>query len=200
MSSCSYQSFDPLTLTPVGDESIARISDLNKVWGRIVGKRVLDIGTNSGLVAITAVRSGAKHIEAVDVDTELIHQLQEISQKYSLPITASVCGFDRLCSEDHRSEVVFCFEVIHWLVHQGKSPEEIVSKLDEVTGLVLFVETPWDNTEKSIKARMNSHLENYSLPKFFELFMERGFTIEILGFATYFSDESRRVLMKLERK
>lgn len=198
-SSCTYQLFDSESLSPIGDESRARIDDLKEIWKHLHGRSVLDIGTNSGLVAISAAKWGALHVMAVDVDKNLVTSLQAIATKHSLPITASVCAFNDLEVNTHRSDIVICLEVVHWLVHQGNSAEKIVAKLDDLTGSTLFLETPWDKTEKSIQARMNQHLDCYSLPRFFELFLARGFKIEVLSFATYFNDQSRRVLLKLDR-
>jgi 2-polyprenyl-3-methyl-5-hydroxy-6-metoxy-1,4-benzoquinol methylase len=196
---CTYQIFDSKTLEPTGDESRARIDDLKHIKKYLVGRRVLDIGANSGLVAISAIKWMALHVTAVDVNKDLVTALQEVARAHSLPLTASVCAFNDLDVNTHRSEIVICLEVIHWLVHQGNSAEKIVAKLDELTGAILFLETPWDKTEKSIQARMNEHLDGYSLPKFFELFLARGFRIEVLAFTTYFNDQSRRVLLKLDR-
>jgi len=36
-------------------------------FGNLVGKRVLDIGTGTGIQAIKAIRAGAKYVEAVDI-------------------------------------------------------------------------------------------------------------------------------------
>lgn len=196
---CTYQGYDPKSLVPIGDESRARIEDLNQIKNYLAGRRVLDIGTNSGLVAISAIKWGALHVTAVDVNEDLITALQAVAREHNLPIAASVCAFNNLDADTYCSDIVICLEVVHWLVHQGNSPESIVAKLDDLTGSTLFLETPWDKTEKSIQARMNTHLDGYSLPKFFELFIARGFRIEVLAFATYFNDQSRRVLLKLER-
>jgi 2-polyprenyl-3-methyl-5-hydroxy-6-metoxy-1,4-benzoquinol methylase len=197
--SCTYQEFDPDSLNPIGYESQVRIKELEGIKSSLVGKQVLDIGTNSGLVAIHAARWGAKNVLAVDVNRELILSLQEISTRHNLPIAPSVCGFTELSAEIFRSEIVLCLEVIHWLFHQGHQVDMIVSRLDSLTISTLIIETPWDKTEKSIQARMNSGLEDYSLPNLIEKFLLRGFRVEILGFAHYFTDMSHRVLLRFDR-
>ena len=198
--SCTYQEFDPHSLNPIGDESCRRITDLEVIRNCVKGKQVLDIGTNSGLVAIHVSRWGAKKVLAADVDHNLITSLQDISNHHNLPITASVCSFTNLTVDIFKSDVVLCLEVIHWLFHQGHQLPDIVARLDSLTVSTLFIETPWDKTEKSIQAKMNASLDKYDLTNLIERFIARGFRVEVCGFPRYFTDQSRRVLLRLDRK
>jgi hypothetical protein len=117
-----------------------------------------------------------------------------------LAISANICAFKSLDPIIHKSDIVLCLEVIHWLVHQGNPISEIVEKLDSLTNKTLIIETPWDKSEKSIQARMNSSLEHYSLPEILDSFLQIGYKIQILYFATYFTDQSTRVMIRLDKK
>ncbi|GAA1750986.1 class I SAM-dependent methyltransferase [Luedemannella helvata] len=44
--------------------------------GVVAGRRVLDVGTGSGLVAIAAARAGAAHVEAVDSDPAAVEAVR----------------------------------------------------------------------------------------------------------------------------
>ncbi len=58
----------PFWSTPwAGGQALARF--LLDEPARVRGKRVLDVGTGSGIVAIAAALSGAKHVHAIDLDT-----------------------------------------------------------------------------------------------------------------------------------
>lgn len=54
----------------VGGQALAR--HLLDHPEEVRGRRVLDVGTGSGLVAIAAARAGAAHVRAVDVDEDAI--------------------------------------------------------------------------------------------------------------------------------
>jgi 2-polyprenyl-3-methyl-5-hydroxy-6-metoxy-1,4-benzoquinol methylase len=199
-SSCTYQTYDLSTLEPIGIESETRLKELDFLRDLVVDQQVLDIGTNSGIVAIQAAKWGAKKILATDVNKQLIDNLQTTVEAHGLAISANICAFKSLDPLIHKSDIVLCLEVIHWLVHQGNPISEIVEKLDSLTNKTLIIETPWDKSEKSIQARMNSSLEHYSLPEILDSFLQIGYKIQILYFATYFTDQSTRVMIRLDKK
>jgi 2-polyprenyl-3-methyl-5-hydroxy-6-metoxy-1,4-benzoquinol methylase len=199
-SSCTYQMYDLSTLEPIGLESETRLKELDFLRELVVDQQVLDIGTNSGIVAIQAAKWGAKRILATDVNKQLIDHLQTTVEAHGLAISANICAFKSLDPIIHKSDIVLCLEVIHWLVHQGNPISEIVEKLDSLTNKTLIIETPWDKSEKSIQARMNSSLEHYSLPEILDSFLQIGYKIQILYFATYFTDQSTRVMIRLDKK
>jgi 2-polyprenyl-3-methyl-5-hydroxy-6-metoxy-1,4-benzoquinol methylase len=192
--------YDLSTLEPIGLESETRLKELDFLRELVVDQQVLDIGTNSGIVAIQAAKWGAKRILATDVNKQLIDHLQTTVEAHGLAISANICAFKSLDPIIHKSDIVLCLEVIHWLVHQGNPISEIVEKLDSLTNKTLIIETPWDKSEKSIQARMNSSLEHYSLPEILDSFLQIGYKIQILYFATYFTDQSTRVMIRLDKK
>jgi 2-polyprenyl-3-methyl-5-hydroxy-6-metoxy-1,4-benzoquinol methylase len=197
---CTYQTYDFKTLEPIGIESQIRIKELEFLKNLVVGQQVLDIGTNSGLVAIQAAKWGAKKTFATDVNKELIENLQATVVAHNLAISASVCAFKSLDPLIFKSDVVLCLEVIHWLVHQGNPIVEIVEKLDSLTKKTLIIETPWDKSEKSIQARLNGWLEKYHLPDVLNAFLRIGYQAQILHFAEYFTEQSTRVMIRLDKK
>jgi 2-polyprenyl-3-methyl-5-hydroxy-6-metoxy-1,4-benzoquinol methylase len=192
--------YDLSTLEPIGLESETRLKELDFLRELVVDQQVLDIGTNSGIVAIQAAKWGAKRVLATDVNKQLIDHLQTTVEAHGLAISANICAFKSLDPIIHKSDIVLCLEVIHWLVHQGNPISEIVEKLDSLTNKTLIIETPWDKSEKSIQARMNSSLEHYSLPEILDSFLQIGYKIQILYFATYFTDQSTRVMIRLDKK
>ena len=196
---CTYQTYDRNTLEPIGIESETRLNELSFLKELVNGRQVLDIGTNSGIVAIQVAKWGAKRILATDVNKQLIDHLQNIVEAHELPISAEICAFKSLDPLTFKSDVVLCLEVIHWLVHQGNPVAEIVERLDSLTNKTLIIETPWDKSEKSIQARMNDSLEMYSLPIILDLFIRIGYQVQILYFAEYFTDQSTRVMIRLDK-
>ena len=196
---CTYQTYDLNTLEPIGIESKTRLNELDFLRDLVVDQQILDIGTNSGIVAIQAAKWGAKRILATDVNKQLVDHLRNIVEAHDLPISAEICAFKSLDPLIFKSDVVLCLEVIHWLVHQGNPISEIVEKLDSLTNKTLIIETPWDKSEKSIQARMNSSLEKYNLPDILDLFLQIGYRVQILYFATYFTDQSTRVMIRLDK-
>ena len=197
---CTYQTYDLSTLKPIGIESETRLNELDFLRELVIGRQVLDIGTNSGIVAIQVAKWGAKRILATDVNKQLIDHLQNIVEAHELPISAQICAFKSLDPLIFKSDVVLCLEVIHWLIHQGNPISEIVEKLDSLTNKTLIIETPWDKSEKSIQARMNNSLEKYNLADILQLFLQIGYKVQILYFAKYFTDQSMRVMIRLDRK
>lgn len=198
-STCTYQTYDMNTLEPIGIESETRLNELGFLKEIVIGQQVLDIGTNSGIVAIQVAKWGAKRILATDVNKQLIDHLQNIVEAHNLPISTEICAFKSLDPLTFKSDVVLCLEVIHWLVHQGNPISEIVEKLDSLTKKTLIIETPWDKSEKSIQARMNSSLEKYNLADILQLFLQIGYRVQILYFAEYFTDQSTRVMIQLDK-
>ncbi len=78
-----------------GGQALARyIQDHPTV---VAGKRVLDLGAGSGLIAIAAAKAGAAHVEAADVDPfamEAISMNAEVNHVKIHPLSEDIIGLD----------------------------------------------------------------------------------------------------------
>jgi SAM-dependent methyltransferase len=197
---CTYQDFDLETLNPLNEETSIRKLELSTFLSNVKGKRVLDIGTNAGYASVLAALSGAREVLAIDVDQSYLNNVNLISARHKLNINTRLCNFRELEASVDRSEIVFCFEVVHWLFHQGYKVQEIFQKLSDVTDETLYLETPWDITEPSIANKMNSTMIEYDFRLVVEGLMSHGFSVEILYFSEYFGGRSKRVMIKAAKK
>jgi len=193
---CAYQLFDPNTLRPLSSETALRIADLEPIMGLVAGRTVLDIGCNGGLVSAMSVRAGARRVLATDVDQTFVDATRSILVACPDSTEVRHLAFDQL-GERERSDVTFFLEVYHWLVQQGMSPEAVVDILDSVTAETLVLEAPWDHSDPSVTASLTN--VHYELPPLLKGLLERGFRVELRGFASYFPVEYRRGLFVCTR-
>jgi ribosomal protein L11 methylase PrmA len=57
----------------------------------IVGKNFLDIGCGSGLHSLAALRLGAKHVRALDIDADSVATTRLMLERYTLPPPKDQC-------------------------------------------------------------------------------------------------------------
>ena len=193
---CVYDRFDPRTLTPLNAETEVRVRELADIVQQVQGRTVLDIGCNSGLTTLLAAKAGALHVLAVAVNHTLVEGLNSLAQDHGVAIEAVHCNFWDI-PEEQECEVVFAFEVIHWLVQQGARHDDIASRLRRMTLGKLFVETPWDSTEPSIAhGTSGSEVEAYSARDLIRALIAVGFSVSVLHFSQYFAGASCRVMLE----
>lgn len=192
---CTYQVFGLADLSPQNEETRVRVDELESVLPTVLGRTVLDLGCNGGLSSLLAARAGATSVYAMDVDADLISQLQRTADEHGLPVTAERIPFWELPTA-RAADVVFAFEIVHWLVHQGASLDQVARRLRELTGDVLFIETPWDATEPSIRVKETIKDHHYSARDLIAALLDSGFKVEVMHFSQYFGGDSKRVMLK----
>lgn len=196
---CTYQDFNPITLAPLNDETSIRKIELSTFLHEVAGKKVLDIGANAGFASILAALSGASEVLAIDVQQGYLDNINSIASNHKLKISTRLRNFRDLDSNFDKCDIVFCFEVVHWLFHQGYKPDDIFQKLADITGQVLYLETPWDISEPSILNKMNETMNQYDFRIVVEGLLGNGFAVEILYFSEYFGGKSKRVMLRARK-
>lgn len=66
----------------------------------VAGKRVFDVGTGSGIIAIAAAKLGAQHVDAVDIDPVSVRQANENAALNGVVDRVSIWGSDM--APEHR--------------------------------------------------------------------------------------------------
>lgn len=199
---CSYERYDPVTLRPTNDSTTIRLLETGWDTETFRAKTVLDIGCNSGALSIFAVQNGAKHVTAVDVQARLVAFFKSVVDYHSLAITVRKASLDELDPSSDASDIVLCMEVLHWIVHQGGSLEEAIAKLASLARETLFIETPWDTNEPSIRNRNDYPTHEYDIETII-LELSRHFErVTFKRFMSYFGEMkgSKRILIEASGK
>jgi len=195
---CSYDHYDIETLEPLNADTYVRLQELGWVREEFSGKSVLDIGANSGLLTMHALRLGAVKVHACEVQPELAEFIREVAERKTLPVDVSIMPFHELDPAQEEADVVLFMEVLHWAVSQGLSMADTIQRLARLTRETLYLEFPWSVTEPSIKAQTSLTEDSYSadtaldeLTKYFE-------DVRVVRFMHYFgwNTESKRVLVR----
>jgi SAM-dependent methyltransferase len=199
---CQYEMFDPKTLDPLNDSTIIRLIETGWDDATFRGKTVLDIGCNSGALSIFAVKNGASAVKAVDVQQPLVDFVSSVVAEHKFPISVEKAALSGLTVERHRSDVVLCMEVLHWIVHQGGTISEAVAKLAALTNESLFIETPWDVNEPSIRFKQDYPKDEYDIEKIVTELARHFEDVRFRRFMTYFGEmkDSKRVLIEARNK
>jgi hypothetical protein len=197
--SIRYQQYDTQTLLPVNDETRTRQNELEMFMHEVRNRSVLDIGCSNGFASVLSVQNGAKSVISFDVEEVALEKLDEVIEMHSLPIDTKRISFLDLSATFFQSEVVFCFEVIHWLYHQGLNTKTILNKLNEITLSEMFIETPWSTKDPSIVKYAGTSMDSYSLKEIVEGLRKLNFSVEILYFPSYFQAPNERVMLKAKR-
>lgn len=202
LGACAYEEYDPSTLTPLNDQTRIRLAELG--WRRedFEGKSVLDIGSNSGILSLEALRLGAERIVACDVQDQFVDFFQKVVTAKKLPVTVQKRGFRDLKGPDDTADVVLFMEVLHWAVAQGNSIEACVDRLVSLTRETLFIEFPWSVDEPSIRAQTKLTAETYNADSLIDLLTRHFVDVKVTRFMRYFgfASASKRVLLKCMQK
>ena len=199
---CAYERYDPKTLEPLNDETYVRLQELGWSPAEFAGRTVLDIGCNSGLLTMYALRLGAAKVEACDVQPALLEFVSNVVKARNLPVTVSRIGFKDLDPARTKADIVLFMEVLHWAVSQGLKLRDVVTKLAALTGELLYIEFPWSVAEPSIQKQTKLTEETYSADAVLDE-LTRYFTdVRIVRFMRYFgfTSASKRVLIKASGK
>jgi len=134
---------------------------------------IVDIGCNSGLTSLIALKNGFEHIVSLDHDSEYIDILRTIKQNCNITkINESVFSFGSPITE--KFDVVFCGAIIHWifsLTADFRNFNSIMKYLVPLTNKYLVIEWihPNDGAIKSfnhIKKRYRKEDEAYTTKNF----------------------------------
>jgi hypothetical protein len=201
-SACRYEQYDPVTLKPLNASTYTRLIETGWTEEILRGKSVLDIGCNLGALSLFAHNLGAVDVKATDVTAQFVDFFSQVIALHKLPISVEKIAFFNLEPEHHGSDVVFCMEVLHWIVHQGGTIDAAVAHLAALTGELLYLETPWDIKEPSIRDRNDYPLENYDIELIMRALSRHFEEVRIEKFMTYFGamQDSKRVLISARKK
>ena len=198
--SCLYSHFDRETFEPLNEETRLRLLEANFQKADFEGRTVLDIGCNTGLLSIEALAKGAASVKAIDVQPKLVKDLGKLIEQKQLAMTVERKAFHRLKEKEDRADIVLFFEVIHWLVSQGRTIREVIAKLAGLTGEKLFMEFPWSIREPSIEVQTKLGVEDYDASLILDELNKHFETVKIERFMHYFGYGGRsvRVLVTAE--
>jgi SAM-dependent methyltransferase len=197
--SCVYSRYDVGTLTPTTSETEMRGRELFWSPQDFKGRTVLDIGSNSGALTIMALQLGAAHVTAVDPTPRFAEHLAEVAQLHSgLKLRVICTALNRLDPNSIRADVVLFMEVLHWAVDQGMPVPEVISRLWQLTGEILFIEFPWSIAEPSIVGQTGLTEKSYSADAIIEELTKAFADVRIVSFMHYFGlgNPARRVLIR----
>jgi SAM-dependent methyltransferase len=201
-SACAYERYDPESLEPLNEETYVRLQELGWSKADFAGRSVLDIGCNSGLLTVYALRLGAAKVEACDVQPALLEFVSSVVKAHKLPVTVSRAGFNDLVPARNKADIVLFMEVLHWAVSQGLQLRDVVTRLAALTGELLYIEFPWSVEEPSIQKQTKLTAETYSADAVLDE-LTRYFTdVRVVRFMRYFGfgSASKRVLIKASGK
>ncbi len=202
MTVCAYSEFDPITLKPLNQHTAMRLQEVRLQQFDFRARSVLDIGCHLGLLSFTAARNGAASVLGVDVTPEFIAGANENLEKFAAHneegsrLRFEIAGFDKLDPAIHRSDLVLCFEVLHWLTLQGIPISSSIQKLRQLTKSDLVFEFPWDITESSIAVREQLTEDDYNPELIFRELTKYFSFVRVMGFMDYMqSTDAKRVLV-----
>jgi len=199
---CAYEEYDPSTLIPVNEETRVRLAELGWRKEDFDGKTVLDIGSNSGILTLEALRLGATSVCSYDVQDQFVDFFSGVVKAKNLPVTVKKRGFKDLKAPDDTADVVLFMEVLHWAVAQGNSIESCVDRLVALTRDTLFIEFPWSVDEPSIRVQTSLTAETYNADLLIDLLTRHFVDVKVVRFMRYFgfNSQSKRVLLKCTKK
>ena len=199
---CAYERFDPKTLQPLNDETYIRLQELG--WSRrdFVGQTVLDIGCNSGLLTVHALELGASKVHACDVQQPFVDFVTSVVQAKVLPVTVSHMAFDKAVPREHAADIVLFMEVLHWAVSQGMELRDVIRRLAQLTGKILYIEFPWSVAEPSIQKQTKLTAETYSADAVLDELTRYFENVRVVRFMRYFGfdSKSQRILIEAREK
>ncbi|BGP29262.1 hypothetical protein JCM10296v2_001000 [Rhodotorula toruloides] len=198
----SYYSFRPAASTSTesalpADSLDGRLALLDRQL--FADKRLLDIGTNSGKIALDALRHmGAASVVGVDIDPLLIDDAWRIADE--LGFAKGDDGLDFLAanvmdegwleefvaSRTRRIDVITLFSITKWLhLHHGDAGmTRLLRSLYQVLpvgGVVIIEPQEWDNYKRAVK-RNKDLRETFKAiklrPPFEDEMREAGFELE----------------------
>jgi SAM-dependent methyltransferase len=201
-STCAYDRYDPITLQPLNDETYVRLQELGWCASDFSGQSVLDIGCNSGLLTMHSLRLGASKVNACDVQQPFVDFVASVVQAKQLPVTVNRLAFDKLTPAENGGDIVLFMEVLHWAVSQGMELRDVVRRLAQLTGKILYIEFPWSVAEPSIQKQTKLTAETYSADAVLDELTRYFKSVRVVRFMRYFGFDSRsqRVLLEAREK
>jgi SAM-dependent methyltransferase len=199
---CAYERYNPQTLEPLNQETFVRLQELGWSAQDFADRSVLDIGCNSGLLTMYALRLGAAKVHACDVQPALVEFVSAVVRARGLPVTVSQKAFDKLQPAEDRAEIVLFMEVLHWVVSQGLPLRDVIRRLSELTGHILYLEFPWSVKEPSIQKQTKLTEETYSSDTALDELTRYFKQVRVVRFMHYFgfTSGSQRVLIEARVK
>ncbi|MBA3650754.1 MAG: methyltransferase domain-containing protein [Chthoniobacterales bacterium] len=193
--SCAYERYDPRTLEPLTAETAIRLYELGWSAKDFSGKTVLDIGCNSGLLTMYALRLGAAKVHACDVQPLLVEFVSQVARARKASVIVTKTAFNDLLPDKDKADIVFFMEVLHWVVSQG-----LPRRLTELTGELLYIEFPWSVGEPSIQKQTKLTEESYSAEAVLDELTRYFKSVRIVRFMHYFGFKSQSVRVLVEAR
>jgi SAM-dependent methyltransferase/aminoglycoside phosphotransferase (APT) family kinase protein len=197
---CAYERYDPATLEPVNSETFVRLQELGWRSEDFSGKTVLDIGCNSGLLTMYALRLGAAKVHACDVQPLLVEFVTQVVATRKLPVKVTQTAFNDLKPDRDKADIVLFMEVLHWAVSQGLELRRVIQQLAQLTGAILYIEFPWSVKEPSIQNQTKLTEERYSADAVLDELTRHFADVRVVRFMRYFGFESQSVRVLIEAR
>lgn len=131
--SCGYK-------TPGYVDSEKRIKQFSQY--NFEGKRVLDIGCNSGLYCLTAKRMGAKHVTGIDINTMRLEQARIIAENEGHEITYLEKGIEEVPNLGV-FDIVICIAVLTEIPDLLGSIETLKNSFNEKAYIEMDIAEPF---------------------------------------------------------
>jgi SAM-dependent methyltransferase len=201
-SACAYERYDPRTLQPANAETSIRLQELGWKSEDFNGRTVLDIGCNSGLLTMYALKLGAAKVHACDVQGVFVDFVSRVIAGRSLPVLVSKIGLDKLEPAAHKADIVLFMEVLHWAVSQGLELRDVIRRLAELTDDLLYIEFPWSVKEPSIQKQTKLTEEMYCPEAVLDELTRYFAEVRVVRFMRYFgyNSGSTRILIEARGK
>ena len=136
----------------ITEDNVARAVDsLTRILPRdlLAGRELLDIGSGSGLSAVAALRLGARHVTAIDIDRDSVATSRAVLERFAAPQTFTVSEasvFDLAARNFATFDVVHSWGVLH---HTGDLVGALTAAAQHVRNegtfaVALYRRTPMD--------------------------------------------------------
>lgn len=161
------------------DSGIGRWKFLNKdvVAPLVVGKRVLDLGCNDGVMSMMMLRSGAREVIGVEISpvfterAKFVHKIFEWRDMKKYSFHTYNCNMLKILEADWgRFDLVTAFASLYYL--QAEDMAKVVRKVSELVPVMILqaktdtrAEAAEDKARKSSVAFLKELLEDNGFPK-----------------------------------
>jgi len=162
-------------LATLDDERIAQAESSLKEMLQVdtlAGKRVLDIGSGSGLFSLAAMRLGAVHVHSFDYDVQSVACTQELKRRYFAEVAPWRVEQGNVLEKTYLAElgtwdIVYSWGVLHHTGQMWQALENVVPLVGEEGKLFIAIyndQGAWSRYWKKVKRIYNGLPSGARLP------------------------------------